>query len=834
MASLALDLSQFKSAGVYVIEVDQSERITVTTQALRLLPGFAAQGPYNAPVYIRSTRDRQRFYGDIDRKLERKGSFFQRSIDTALLQSPVFAINLIQTNNTPDASVGDYVQMSALSLNTDASVQESDFTALPEDLFVNFFDRSRFWIPDTDYLQGVTNNKYGAADSQNAPLFDFVNIGTRQMSYIVRKAVGLAGYSVLAKDWYGNENNIPYEWIRPNDVMSDYFIQVLAVEGDWTNYLSLSTDPIYSEYFNEEGLIPNQINNFINLPNVTLVGSWYGTIIPEFRDQTGALQSIEDIVNASVSLTGVLLNVNKEALDELIWDEGTGQWELGDGSAIAGAPYLVDLVGHNLAAYGSDASLNNIQRTFLSYDIDVSTSTFFADIAVTQIGTSGKKFTIDASIDQSLLTIGTLVQKDNQGGLIPPGVTPIVSKVFVNDGSTATYEYSTAEPINGYTGGSSLTIQRQLTIDDPSVATHYKFIKMDGLQLNNTHLPGYNTTGQPNAEEGVIKIYEMLEEPGILRGLTNPDMIQYRYVVDTMAYGLQPNMGGKVYLSRLAKKRGMCTALLSVPSFRQLAASQDPYFSDTFVPGVDPKPIFSTEWIPQGGNPDMPRSFRFTLPDEDNGARYTGTFAPYLRYTENGRPIYIPPAADISNAYVRKFLGGDPYAIVANQDGVISNPQLSGLEYMIDQTDRDYLEPMGINSIIERPQNGQIMVYSNRTSYQTVKSDYNYLHVRELLNTIELQIVDVLKDYPFQYNTPVTRLNIVNNITPILESAKDSGALFDYEVKMDESNNTRELIDDGFGLIDVGVWINKGMEKIVTQITVNKLGGVSSGGFALS
>jgi hypothetical protein len=229
----------------------------------------------------------------------------------------------------------------------------------------------------------------------------------------------------------------------------------------------------------------------------------------------------------------------------------------------------------------------------------------------------------------------------------------------------------------------------------------------------------------------------------------------------------------------------------------------------------------------------MPRSFRFTLPDEDNGSRYTGCFAPFLRYQENGKNLYVPPAADVSNTYIRKFLGGDPYAIVANQNGIISNPQLAGVEYMIDQTDRDYLEPMGINSIIERPQTGQIMIYANRTSFQNIKSDYNYLHVRELLNTIEIQIFEILQQYTFQYNTPVTRLNIVNSITPILETAKDAGALYDYEVIMDDSNNTTNVIDAGFGILDIGVWINKGMEKIVTQITVNKLGGVSSGGFAL-
>ena len=89
MASLALDLSQFKSAGVYTVEVDQSERIQVTTQTLRLVPGFSARGPFNAPVFIRSTKDLQRFYGPIDKKLERKGSFFHRSIQTCLQTAPV-------------------------------------------------------------------------------------------------------------------------------------------------------------------------------------------------------------------------------------------------------------------------------------------------------------------------------------------------------------------------------------------------------------------------------------------------------------------------------------------------------------------------------------------------------------------------------------------------------------------------------------------------------------------------------------------------------------------------------------------------------------------------
>ena len=91
MAKIALDLTQFKSAGVYTVEIDNTERVIVNAQALRLVPGFSMQGRYNIPVFIRSNRDLEKFYGPLDTKLERKGSFFHRSIQTCLLSSPASA-----------------------------------------------------------------------------------------------------------------------------------------------------------------------------------------------------------------------------------------------------------------------------------------------------------------------------------------------------------------------------------------------------------------------------------------------------------------------------------------------------------------------------------------------------------------------------------------------------------------------------------------------------------------------------------------------------------------------------------------------------------------------
>lgn len=812
MAKIALDLTQFKSAGVYTVEIDNTERVIVNAQALRLVPGFSMQGPYNTPVFIRSNRDLEKFFGPLDTKLERKGSFFHRSIQTCLLSSPVIAINLLRPDETREN--GDKIEFVGLGLNVDNVDASLAAGVYPSDFYVNFFNRDRFWTPDPEYLQTSIINKYDASGAYDSPLLQFVNTSPKNYSVIVRKAPStLRQYNVFAIDWFGSQANIPYEWIRPYDYIKDYFIQVVVVEGDWTDYGRLSTDPYYSNFFNADGLIPRKLNNFINASNVNLIGSWTGCIIPDFYDKTGANQYIEEIINANVALTGFVININQQAFDQIV--RVGNAWQIGEtGEA---APYEIDLVGHNLIT-----DSDGIQSRFLSYDISVLDTTIHNTITVGAVDGTGRNFIITDASDAALVTVGTLIQKTDEPGVIP-GVTYVTEKLW--NSASEGYVITTAEHV---TAG-DVVIQKP--IDDPTITTHYKFIKLDGFNILNKHLPGFNTSGAASVEAGVEKIYSMLEDPGIHRGLVNTDMIFYRYIVDTMAYGLEHQLGGKKYLSRLAKARGKCTALLNAPAMAHFASSTDPYFSDRFDPEVDPKPALNVDWIAEGGNPDMQRSFRFTLPDEENGSKYCGVFGPYLKYNDGGKVSMVPPAADVANAYVKKFLGGNPYAAVANRNGIISNPNVIGVEYMIDKKDRDSLEPFGYNSIIEKATTGQIMIYANSTAYQTVKSDFNNLHVRELLNTIEIQIEDVIGQYIFDFNNAVTRLNIVNSITPILETIKDAGALIKYEVVMDETNNPKELIAEGFGIIDINVWVTDVLKKIVNRITLNKDYGISSGGF---
>lgn len=1433
-------LRDYKSAGVYTIEVDNTVRTIDESQSLRLLVGFNGKGPFNRPVYLESDLDRQRIFGDIDTRLEHKGCFFNRMAQTMLQAGPIFALNLLNVSN--ELSSKDKVNVAAMSLASSTPnpkiwqsgsdqlymkqfgqydylkvvdeklyTFEENETAVPYVGAVNFaelYDRSKFWIPSPEnltvasaYLQGNNTSELFSSNFLN-----FGNIGTEEFSILVFKPENLKGFDITAAEWYGGKDNIPYGFIRPYDYISDYFLQVICVKGNWTNYPDLHTDPIWGTYFDELGIIKNKINAFLAAEGVQLLGSWTGIIIPDFVDKQGVPQNIIDKINKNTETTGLMASFNLDAAISLNYDyngpdteegetgegcwfldiDADGEYETSEGET-AVVPYMVDMVGHNLQQklykgsteilgmdmitsslvvggnvsnvfkyanelnpcfanikigdttytlqpinegenigpadfkwsnntqsnkgddiiqfsgtnvfkiykainktimqtgianpeilddsssnwsarqlasnpmiplfdytpgqslegtiwaiarhenpeteeapitwwvfslakkndkikvtskwsnmridahgtrviaggerpyivynkFGSGVprdyqeyyfdqnsnciysfntttvyvnSLNNtgldtvygigkmphiepgawiidpddfqqyeiselpltimerIDRSGLTIDISVyfpaNESEEVQSMDITEITvpvqdswTTGSRYylysvvdnngeksvdvnskievnatehsdsssyfvfkddneniimtldtgdnsskelyitdteipnTIDnyglvpknsildyneinddnhtpqiieqgdpaygqtgsfyhfesivledepeelpgddpgtpedpgihggsddpsidpsdavrvKTVDYSNLSGGRIIRSSasdyyncsflsynyvcddlerdgvsvfgdyntrpvistvsnvyyfndpstvgyldngNNGDVyqapankttysvfictneedandilvgdyinnlamgpattaitnkddykIIPGVTKVTSKVFVNVDADNTYTYkgkkykgyalNTIKTSNGARGeynrkgfyvyttteaiaiDSSSCLVRQLPISDQAISKCLRFIPMKGLKISTRHKPGYDLDGKMNIEGGIEKIYGVLADKGVERGLCNPEMIDYRYIVDSMSHGISSELGGKRYLSELAKKRGKTTAILNLPSKKEFTASVNPYFNDSYTLGINVKPAFDTKYIPQGGNMELYSTSVFTLPDEESGSKFTACFWPNLTYQVNGKTISMPPAADVANTFIRKYNGGNPYVINANLNGLIQNPYVVGLEYDADNTDRDYLEPFGVNTIIRK--GGQIMIYGNRTAYQKVKSDLNYLHVREILNTIEINCEKVLYRYNFAYNTAVLRAAVVTALTPILQEVQEAGAIDSYTIICDETNNTPEVIAEAMGIVDINVWFNMGMEKIIQRITINR------------
>ena len=121
-----------------------------------------------------------------------------------------------------------------------------------------------------------------------------------------------------------------------------------------------------------------------------------------------------------------------------------------------------------------------------------------------------------------------------------------------------------------------------------------------------------------------------------------------------------------------------------------------------------------------------------------------------------------------------------------------------------------------------------MLIYGNQTCYQTVKSDYNKLHVRDVLNLLERSVAAVEKPFNFKYNTPQNRAALITAVTPVFEAVKLSGAIEWYELICDESNNTDVVIENDMLILDISLIVSRGMEKIVNRITLKRRSDVNA------
>lgn len=272
MAKITLDLNQFKASGVYTVEFDASERVILSTETIRLVVGFSRKGPFNAPVFLRDLKTSRKVFGEIDTFLEKRGSYFHRAIETCLQTGPIFALNLLPLNNVPLSEGGDAVQYRSFAVDFD-----EENGPVSRDLLASFYNKERFWFADKENFIALADNN----PLNKGRLLHLANLSQTPMSFIVRKPnPKVNGYAVTAREWYGS-GNVP-EFVYEFDYIEDYFVEIIAVEGNWTDYKTLSEDPVFSKYFDKRGFKVDKLNEFLALEETTTVANFVGSIIPDF------------------------------------------------------------------------------------------------------------------------------------------------------------------------------------------------------------------------------------------------------------------------------------------------------------------------------------------------------------------------------------------------------------------------------------------------------------------------------------------------------------------------------------------------------------------------
>jgi hypothetical protein len=327
---MAIQIGKYKRPGIFVEEIDNSiiQPPVVGEVITNMIIGVSKKGPVNTPIRLTTVNDLESVFGQLDRGLERKGSFFHRTIQKMLESSPVYAINLLSTDDTLDTIEYKSLSSSAGYMN---DIERNGS-------YRKFFDTTGFWKRDTESFIYLTKPNNGFADRA----FSITNLSDRYVTIFIVKSAR-TGFDRTLIEWYGSQEKLP-PYVNANDYASDYLVDVIAVGGDWSDYQNLSIDTRWSAYFNSSGLIKSKIRDFANDRNVTLLSYYEGlSLIPYFRDSNGVNIFIETTINRDTDKTGLFCAFNSDLVET---DYYNG---------------LLDLVGQTVAG------VNETSIDFLSY-----------------------------------------------------------------------------------------------------------------------------------------------------------------------------------------------------------------------------------------------------------------------------------------------------------------------------------------------------------------------------------------------------------------------------------------------------------------------------------
>ncbi len=326
---MAIQIGKYKRPGIFIEEFDKSVISSPIVEGItNLVIGVSRKGPVNTPIKVSTTGELESIFGQLDRSLERKGSFFHRTISKMLETAPIFAMNLLLTDDTLD--VIEYQSLSTSSAYNNDIEREGPYR--------RFFDTTGFWKRDTESFINLTKNNMGYSERA----FSLTNLSDKYVTIFAFKST-LVGFDRTMLEWYGSIEKMP-PYVNPQDYASDYLVDVVIVAGDWSNYQELAVDSRWSAYFNSSGLRKDQVRNFANDRNITTLAYYEGlSLIPYFRDGNGRNIFIETTINRDTDVTGVFCAFNNDLVEK---DYYNG---------------LLDLLGNTLVG-AEDADIN-----FLSY-----------------------------------------------------------------------------------------------------------------------------------------------------------------------------------------------------------------------------------------------------------------------------------------------------------------------------------------------------------------------------------------------------------------------------------------------------------------------------------
>jgi phage tail sheath protein FI len=173
---------------------------------------------------------------------------------------------------------------------------------------------------------------------------------------------------------------------------------------------------------------------------------------------------------------------------------------------------------------------------------------------------------------------------------------------------------------------------------------------------------------------------------------------------------------------------------------------------------------------------------------------YAATYWPWVqvRSRETGKLNFIPASTIVPAAYeYNDRVAAEWWAPAGLNRGGL--PTVVQPERKLTSNDRDRVYQGSVNPIATFPGVGTV-IYGQKTLQQK-PSALDRVNVRRLLIALKDYIGQVAETLVFEPNTQVTRNRFLSQVNPYLESVQQRQGLYAFQVVMDDSNNTPDVID---------------------------------------
>lgn len=331
--SLPNYLAKIKSSGIYRFVWDKSEIPPQAADALRLVVGYSEKGPFNTPVYIESVNEFKTIFGNISKRLERRGVYFHRLAMQALQAGPILALNIKPFNQGGNEINGEGEGSNfAQQLETVSFINGSAGETFNKGILkvTDLYDTNRFWALDPDQIPSKLDK---AIPDQFKKFITITSTDVKEnsCSIFMRKVKPESYAGITLESWYNMQSIEMPEYMESikGTNLDDYFVEVYVFRGDLTNS-SLCSDknsPLYDYLVVKDGNVTlrNDYNNYGDTDALAALSkdslsnfiiSYVGCTIPYFKDANNNYISIDLLFNSDNAKHKMLMKLDESILDE--------------------------------------------------------------------------------------------------------------------------------------------------------------------------------------------------------------------------------------------------------------------------------------------------------------------------------------------------------------------------------------------------------------------------------------------------------------------------------------------------------------------------------------